>query len=153
MHLINGLETTWSQTFPVSCNSAFRVHICLIGPFLLLLCSTGLPWVKYRLLMIVVQGYNLYKCTICTKREKRKSLGPWCFSMMGEVIQSHSLFQSIQQQGVGSVVWHIQGQLPQPAAWILLWPWIEKHLQWPQATQNVNRCRQSAVLSSDPPHY
>lgn len=37
-----------------------------------LLWSSGLPWVKYRLLMIVLQERNLFECTIYTKGEKKK---------------------------------------------------------------------------------
>lgn len=85
-----------------------------------------------------VQVHNLYK------KGKAKSFCPWMFFYDGEVIQTDSLFQSIQKQGVGSVVRHIQG----PAD-LLSCQWTEIHLQWLQATQNVNRCKQSAVLSSD----
>lgn len=40
-----------------------------------LLWSSGLPWVKYRLLMIVLQERNLFECTIYTKGEKKKITG------------------------------------------------------------------------------
>lgn len=87
MHLIKGLKLLKYQIFPVNCNSAFRVHICVMGLFLQLLCSTGLPWVKYRLLMIVVRGCNLYKCTICTKRGKLSHSVRGCFSMMEKLFR------------------------------------------------------------------
>lgn len=82
MHLIKGLETAWSEAFPVSCNSAFRGHICLIGPFLQWLCFTEFSWVKYRLLMIVLQDCNLYHCDMCTKRGRKSHWNRGAFQLI-----------------------------------------------------------------------
>lgn len=93
--------------------------------------------------MQFVQVHHLYK------KRKAKSLGLRCFSMMGKsfsLTHYSSQFNNrelAQWSGTSEVSSHDR-QLES-----FLWPWIEKLLQWPQAMQNINRCKESAVLSSD----
>lgn len=77
------------------------------------------------------------------KNSKAKCTGSAVLFCDGEVIQWNSLLQSVQQQGVGSALRHIRGQLP--------WPRVDKHLQWPQAKDVSNKlfhlviCQQNSL--------
>lgn len=73
--------------------------ICVTECFLQRLWSSGLLWVKYRLLMIVLQEYNLLKCTNYTKGGRKrnrnmKPVGLLCFSVTAVNHNHHFSFKN-----------------------------------------------------------
>lgn len=115
--------------------------------FLRLLRSTGLPWVKYRLLIIMVEEPNLCKCTHYTKTGSQV-IGSLVLFYNGENIRSNYQSSQIKRE---KVRWPRTSK-HSPLDWqpdCCCGHELTKHLQGPQAMQNVNRCQQSAVLSVD----
>lgn len=70
VHRSKGWRTRWAATAHLSVYLSNRTLPQLLW-------SSGLPWVKYRLLMIVLQGRNLFERTIFTKGGKKTTTGKW----------------------------------------------------------------------------